>query len=287
MTVETRPLLVGFVADLMFMSQIERVTAQLGWRVEWVADSAEFGKDSTSLESPGEPIYGQSAALVDSLSAWQPALIVIDLDNDAVPWRRWLPIIKSSPATRRLPVLAFGAHVNSEMLESARQRGADQVVGRSRFSSAMPELFTKLARTHDGVAAEDACRQPLHPDAVQGIALFNAGDYYEAHHGLEAAWNADEGVGRDLYRAILQVAVAYLQIERRNYRGAIKMFLRVRQWLSPLPDECRGVDVAQLKLDAETAHAALLALGESGIADFNHTLFKPVVLLSAEIEDSD
>ena len=53
---------------------------------------------------------------------------------------------------------------------------------------------------------------------------------------LKEAWRQDTGAARDFYRGILQVGIAYYQIERGNYRGAVKMLLRVRQWLDPLPD---------------------------------------------------
>lgn len=113
--------------------------------------------------------------------------------------------------------------------------------------------------------------------AIKGIEQFNQREYFEAHETLEAAWNEDSTPGRELYRAILQVAVAYLQIERKNYRGAIKMFLRVRQWMNPLPDVCRGVDVKQLRQSAQKVHEKLSSLGTEGIAHFDISLLPPVV----------
>jgi len=54
---------------------------------------------------------------------------------------------------------------------------------------------------------------------------------------------ATSGPVRELYRAILQVGIAYYQIERGNHRGALKMLLRSVQWLAMLPDRCQGIDV--------------------------------------------
>lgn len=71
--------------------------------------------------------------------------------------------------------------------------------------------------------------------------------------------------------------MAYLQIERGNYHGAVKMFLRVRQWIDPLPDQCRGVDVARLRDDAAVVYEQLVALGPERIAQFDFNLLKPVV----------
>jgi predicted metal-dependent hydrolase len=109
------------------------------------------------------------------------------------------------------------------------------------------------------------------------LQQFNRGEYFAAHETLEEAWNDDDTPGRELYRAVLQVAVAYLQIERKNYRGAIKMFLRLRQWIDPLPDICRGVDVAQLRRDAEEIYAELIQLGPERIDEFDTQLIHQVI----------
>ena len=129
----------------------------------------------------------------------------------------------------------------------------------------------------DSQTLKHACRLPLSASALKGLSLFNEGEFFEAHEHLEDAWNEDSAPGRELYRAILQISVAYFQIERGNYNGAIKMFLRVRKWINPLPDICRGVDVAGLRSNARTAHAALLSLGPGRITEFDHGYFKPVI----------
>jgi predicted metal-dependent hydrolase len=76
---------------------------------------------------------------------------------------------------------------------------------------------------------------------------------------------------------VLQVAVAYLQIERGNPNGAKKIFLRSRQWLSPLPDTCRGVDVKQLKKDAAAVEQALKEEGvEAARKRFKRVVWKEI-----------
>ena len=124
---------------------------------------------------------------------------------------------------------------------------------------------------------EQTCQAPLPELARQGLQLYNQGEYFEAHEVLEAAWRQDQTPGRELYQGILQVGIAYLQIERGNYRGALKMFLRARRWLDPLPDQCRGVQVAQLRQDAQRAQAALKALGRERMAEFDRAFFRPVI----------
>jgi CheY-like chemotaxis protein len=276
---ESGPYLFAFVHDLFFTTKIENVGRQLGFRVELVPDADSLGPEQsgTPENQPGEPVYGRAAQLIERVTTRQPALLIVDLGNENVPWRRWLALLKSSPATRRLPILCYGAHVDVETMNQARDLGADAVVARSRFTSALPELIQKYARLPDRQEQAAACQEALSPTAVRGLALFNDGDYYEAHEVLEDAWNEEEGPGRDLYRAILQVAVAYLQIERGNYAGAVKMFLRSRQWFEPLPDVCRGIDLAQLRADATAVHEAVLDLGPERIGEFDRALLRPVL----------
>jgi uncharacterized protein len=120
------------------------------------------------------------------------------------------------------------------------------------------------------------CQGRLHPKAIQGMQLFNQGRYFEAHEALEAAWRAESGPVRDLYRGILQVGVVYLHITQFNYPGALKVYQRCRKWLLPWPETCRGVAVGQLRQDLETVMTALQVLGPKHMLDFDKALLKPV-----------
>src|SRR5436190_6354700 len=120
------------------------------------------------------------------------------------------------------------------------------------------------------------CNAPLHPQAEEGFRLFNAGEYFEAHEALEAAWNAEKGPVRELYRGILQIAVTYLHITRGNYNGAVKVYGRSQKWLKDWPDVCRGIQVEELRRDAERVIKEVLRLGAERIKEFDTALLKPV-----------
>jgi len=272
------PLIVGFVADLFFSVKIENAARQLNYRVEWIERAGQVAPPDPDapVRQLAEHLIGPGAVLLDKLTLWQPALVIFDLGNPEIPWRQWVALIKSVPATRRIPVLCFGSHVDVETMQAAKSAGADAVLARSRFVRDLPDLIQKYARTPDYAALQSVCQEPLSRPALKGLEEFNLGNYFEAHEYLEEAWNEDETAGRELYRAILQVAVAYLQIERGNYNGAIKMFLRVRQWIDPLPDECRGVNVAKLRGEARAIHEELLSLGKQQLSRLDRRLMKKV-----------
>ena len=120
------------------------------------------------------------------------------------------------------------------------------------------------------------CTGPLHPQAREGLRLFNAGDYFEAHEALENAWNAEQGDAKNLYRGVLQTAVVYLHIRRGNYNGAVKVYERSKKWLKGLPDICKGIHVEKLRADAEAAMQEVQRLGPERIDEFEPASLQPV-----------
>jgi predicted metal-dependent hydrolase len=125
-------------------------------------------------------------------------------------------------------------------------------------------------------SAIDPCNAILHPQAAEGLRLFNAGKYFESHEALEQAWNEEKGPVRDLYRGILQIAVVYLHIKRRNYNGAIKVYDRSQRWMKGWPDICRGIYVEELRRNAKVVITEVQRLGEERLSEFDHSLLKPV-----------
>ena len=271
-------LILAFVRDLNFEVRIESAAQQNGFQVKVIESAEQIAPpDEEDLGVQiAEHLGGRGAVLLDKITQWHPALIIFDLGNDFIPWEDWIRLISSVPATRRIPILCFGPHVDVEMMQAAKAAGANVVVARSRFVTQLPDLLLKNARNTDWAEMEDVCQDHLSYYAKRGLEEFNRGEYFKAHDSLEKAWIEDESPGRELYRAILQVAVAYYQVQKGNYNGAAKMFLRLRQWIDPLPDFCRGVKVIQLRKEARAVHKALLNLGPERIEEFDQSLLKPV-----------
>lgn len=211
---------------------------------------------------------GYIARLADDHAAF---VIIEDAD-----WRFWVVTPKTSPATRRIPILLINP--DAAQREQALAAGADFALAPDQLPDQLPDLLRDHARVlTDAIRAELDCQcaEPMPPEGLESIRLFNAGEYYAQHDAFEALWVAEGGAVRDLYRAVLQVGVAYYQITRGNLRGAHKMLLRAVQWLTILPDVCRGVDVARLRADADAVRAELERVQQQG-GTFDRTLLKPV-----------
>jgi CheY-like chemotaxis protein len=277
----SKPLILALTSDYFFVPRLEDAANSLGFQLETVDSPEALGAEGATATRGiplTEPLEGPDAALIRGIVGRRPALIFIDVAGQAIPWERWTQIMKTSAATRRIPIVAFGPHVETELLERAKSVGADHVVTRGKLQASLPQLIQVHARVPDIAELSDACSGELSELAHKGLKRLNAGQYYEAHEDLENAWIQAPELEGYLYRSLLQVSVAYLHVERGNYAGAMKMLLRVRQWIEPLPDRCRGVDVITLRNNLEAFVDALEQSGPDGIAKFDRTNLKPVPL---------
>ena len=222
--------------------------------------------------------YSASAGPVDSdayiewlIARWA---VVVMVDGTRVDWRSWVTVSKTEQSTRRIPVLVIGA-------DPAHAAGADGTLPPGDLESSLAAWVRAHGRLIEPAWLDELacqCQDPLPPLAREGVQKFNAGAYYAQHDAFEAQWMAEPGPVRELYRAILQVGVAYYHLTRGNYNGGLKMLRRSVQWLALLPDVCQGVDVVRLRADSARVRAALLAMDPAEVTTIDRSLFGPLVL---------
>jgi hypothetical protein len=244
------PLLLAVTEDVFLVPRLEDAARAAGFDLRIISRPEDLGAggDPAPRAVPlTEPLQGPDAALVRQLVEQRPALILIDVTSRAVPWAHWISVLKSGSATRRIPLLAFGPHVDRSLLDEATRNGADRALARGAFLSDPKRWIETSAARPDVGALEAACREPLSDLGRHGLDLFNQGEFFQAHEALEHAFLDETDAAGQLYRVLLQLAVACLHLQRNNRPGAAKMLLRIRPWLDPLPDRCRGVDLAAVR----------------------------------------
>ena len=226
----------------------------------------------------GDPITVDRAdQFVPAVERTFPALSILDLKTPG-DWETAVRQCKMKPHTRQTPVYAFGSHVDVETLQRARKAGADHAWARSRM---MEELVTVVERhVNPPVRHLDGCDDPLSREAAAGLLAFNQGRYFDQHEYLELAWNEELREVRDLYQGILQVGVAFLQMERGNRRGALKMFRRGLPKLRGLADVCQGINVASFRSEAEQIHRALSEAGPAQPVELSATSFPRIAFIN-------
>ncbi len=250
-----RPPILALCSDLFFATRLADVIRQQGGEPVLTATAAEFRQ---------------------GLERW-PALILIDVH--ALPAEQWQPEVrraKALPQSKHIPIYAFGSHMDTEALKAARQAGCDHVWARSRFMEELPQIVHQHI---DPPATYPEGWDDRPSEAfLQGVALFNAGQFYRQHDVFEKHWMEDQRPIRELYQGILQIGVAFHHIEDGNYRGAVKMLRRGLPRLQHLPPVCQTLDVAGLRAAARSIHDELVALGPERLGEFDRGKLRRVQL---------
>ena len=96
---------------------------------------------------------------------------------------------------------------------------------------------------------------------LEGIKLFNRGQFFEAHEVLEEVWRPARNPERKFLQSLIQVAVALHHHSRGNLVGARSLLARATRNLEPYPERFGGVDLRSLR---RSLHRWSKALAESG-----------------------
>src|SRR3954471_9819081 len=88
---------------------------------------------------------------------------------------------------------------------------------------------------------------------VTGLDLIRRGEFFAAHEELEDAWRAAEPTERDFFQGLVHVAVAWYQAGRGNRVGCERQLEKARRRLAPYAPAHRGIDLAGLLPQLETA----------------------------------
>lgn len=77
-----------------------------------------------------------------------PDLVILDLHGPGEPLAL-VRTLRADPATRRVPIIGFYAHVDRALRDAALAAGVDRVLPRSAFTVRLPALLAGEAVTDD------------------------------------------------------------------------------------------------------------------------------------------
>ena len=115
--------ILAVVEDIFFLAKIQQTARQLGITVESVAPDA----------------------LQNSLAGSDAGAVLLDLNHRSGKAISALEGLRTDPATRSVPVVAFLSHVQTDLGQAARAAGCNRVMARSAFSQQLPVLLQELS----------------------------------------------------------------------------------------------------------------------------------------------
>jgi hypothetical protein len=126
------------------------------------------------------------------------------------------------------------------------------------------------------VCPNPRCGDNPPPGLLEGIALFNAAEYFECHEVLEDIWRAEADPVRALYQGILQIGVAFHHLRRDNWRGAVKLLTGGSDKVGRFLPRCMGVETEPLHAAALACLALLRDLGPERLDEFDWSLIPTI-----------
>jgi len=139
--------------------------------------------------------------------------------------------------------------------------------GRARNARPRDALGRPLARQADGLPpAPDEAALPPAQALARSQRLLDAGQPFQAHEVLEAAWKAAPAPDRDLWQGLAQLAVGLTHARRGNARGAAALLRRGAKRLAGYPSVGpHSVDIAGLVARTEELAARIERSGLDGL----------------------
>jgi CheY-like chemotaxis protein len=115
--------ILAVLEDLMFTVKINEAAKQFGMLVEFLKSQHDV------LER----------------ARLQPALIIIDLNYQAIGPVALVTQLKAGEDTKAVPVIGYVSHVQVELKQQAQGAGCDVVLARSAFSQNLPQILRRHA----------------------------------------------------------------------------------------------------------------------------------------------
>ena len=115
-------MILAVLDDLMFSSKIKTAANQLGVAVTFARSS--------------------QAALAEMRKS-TPSLVIFDLNNPRTDPLGTVGAMKDDPALSAIPTLGFASHVQTDVIDAARQAGVGEVLARSAFTMQLGEILQR------------------------------------------------------------------------------------------------------------------------------------------------
>jgi predicted metal-dependent hydrolase len=155
--------------------------------------------------------------------------------------------------------------------EALRARTVDLV---SQCQSEQAEVTEKLTRYVAALKEWNAePRQSARETALRKAALlFNHHLFFEVHEVLEAQWRTEDGTPRRFLQGLIQVAVAFYHLERRNFQGALSLLHEGLEKIVPHQPAFLGVELQEFVAQLTACYEELSRLGPGNFERFQVTL---------------
>ena len=114
-----------------------------------IVEDLLFGKMiAERAAQEGEPclIFKEQEAFEEALAHQTPKFLLLDVGSSTVDVPTFIEKLKQNKATRTVPLVVFGNSIRADLMQDARELGADQVLPKASFKQQLPELIRRYQK---------------------------------------------------------------------------------------------------------------------------------------------
>src|SRR5258708_4509171 len=115
-------MILAILDDLMFSSKIKTAANQLGVDLRF----------SRSVDGA-----------LDTMRKNPTTLVIFDLNNERIGPLAIVAAMQQDPALASIPTVGYASHVQTDVINAARQAGVGEVLARSAFVQQLSEVLTR------------------------------------------------------------------------------------------------------------------------------------------------
>ena len=82
------------------------------------------------------------AGALETMRKNETTMVIFDLNNERIGPLAIVAAMKQDPALASIPTVGYASHVQTDVIEAARQAGVDEVMARSAFTAKLAEILT-------------------------------------------------------------------------------------------------------------------------------------------------
>jgi CheY-like chemotaxis protein len=91
-------------------------------------------------------VITEEEALLAALQEDTPEVIVIDLGISSLDGPSFIQKLKQNPSTRGIPIVAFGNQIRADLLQDAKEMGAELTLPKSAFREQVTGIIRHYCR---------------------------------------------------------------------------------------------------------------------------------------------
>ena len=101
-------------------------------------------KISTAAKALGVNVFFERSAeqVVPRIREKMPSLVILDLNSAKLRPLDVIAQVKADATLREIPTLGYVSHVQTDVINAARQAGIDEVLARSAFADELGQILT-------------------------------------------------------------------------------------------------------------------------------------------------